>query len=260
MAKMRDELMTRPVHPWAAFQEAVAENFDNLDPEVRSRILRDEVISDREMRDAGQERVDPNGYDLSIIGKDVVAKTAKGEVVGRAIHFGKVRDVDGVYKRTVLVHVPSSGSIYAALPSDVRPAAAEDRERMQAEITMAQKLRHVAERVVGETKERRAKVVRGSHLVDEMLATAVARGLPTDDKSGFVMIGGPKGPRVYLAKKGGRADLSCFCIAHPGVREISEEEAREKHLGKVRGQIDFDRPDADVMEAWSAVLDALGAK
>lgn len=243
------------------FSEALRNSdFNLLDDETKSYFLSRYVAADRRMVELGQADVvwDGNIPIEKLINNEVVAKTERGEVVGKAITFGKIDD-GGVVKRTVLVHVPSSGSVYEVFGRNVRLAEAEDLTRMRTEITMAQRL-VVANRNVEEmVKAKRSKRVNGSHLVDRMMSVVKQRKLAVDDKAGYHKIfGNEKGVCVYLAKKGGRADLSGFCVEHPAVIPLSEEEAKAKHLGKVRGQVDFNRPDELVMEAWDVVLGRLG--
>jgi len=53
---------------------------------------------------------------------------------------------------------------------------------------------------------------------------------------------------------------SGFNLDLPGIKQISETEAKEKHLGKVRGQIDFSQADEVVLETFSAALKKLQAE
>lgn len=235
-------------------------DFHYLDDETRSRILTKDVTYDRIMFERGETRVVWDGPvpEEQLINREVAAQTEKGEVVGKAIYFGKVEDA-GVFKRTVLVHVPSSGSVYEVVGRNVRLATDDDRTRMHTEIKMAGKLQAANTRAEEMVKAKRAKRVVGSHLVDAMMLKVKERKLAVDDKAGYHKIfGDAKGVCVYLAKKGGRADLSGFCVEDPAVISLTAEEARAKHLGKVRGQIDFDRDDQAIMRAWDAILERLG--
>lgn len=110
-------------------------------------------------------------------------------------------------------------------------------------------------------KERQERVVKGSHLTSKLLDMAnalVPSGVKLEDKSGFTKVtGATKGRSVYVAKKGGRVDISGFAIEADAVKQISEKEARDKHLGKVRGQLDFARSDDEVLAAFGAALEEL---
>jgi hypothetical protein len=92
-----------------------------------------------------------------------------------------------------------------------------------------------------------------------MLELARERNLPIEHmKSGFFKIGtGPK--RIYVAESASglarRVDLSGFVLNHPVVRRISREAAKTGHLGNVLGQIDFDKPPHQALEAICLALD-----
>lgn len=131
---------------------------------------------------------------------------------------------------------------------------------------MAEKLKAAGEKAEKQKAVRRERQVRGSHLVktsegvDGPLVTKPRdAGLEVDEKSGFLKItGATKGRAIYVAKKGGRVDLSGFTVQASAVKQITEEEARDKHLGKVRGQLDFTQADADVLAAFDLALAELG--
>jgi hypothetical protein len=125
-----------------------------------------------------------------------------------------------------------------------------------------ERLRAAGKKVETERAERKTKTVKGGHLKDAFLEKAkLTDGLNVEEKSGFYKITGPtKGRTVYLATKGGRVDLSGFSVDHPAVVQISAEEAKEKHIGKVRGQLDFEQDDEAVTAAFSAALVELSAE
>jgi hypothetical protein len=126
---------------------------------------------------------------------------------------------------------------------------------------MAEKLAAAGEKAEAQKNTRRERVVKGSHLLPALTEQAKAAGLTIEDKSGFLKVnGGVKGKNVYIAKKGGRVDLSGFTVEAAAVKQISEQDAREKHLGKVRGQLDFNKSDDEVLSAFSSALTALAAK
>lgn len=106
--------------------------------------------------------------------------------------------------------------------------------------------------------ERRERTVKGAHLLNTLKETAEKAGLEIVEKSGFFQIlGASKGRRVYLAKKGGRVDLSGFSVEDEAITQISETEARDKHLGKVRGMLNFDCSDEQVLAAYGLALTKL---
>jgi hypothetical protein len=59
--------------------------------------------------------------------------------------------------------------------------------------------------------------------------------------------------RLYVFKGQLRVDVSGFSFDHPGLRRISDDESRDMHLGKVRGQVLF----GDRQAAISAFTKAL---
>lgn len=236
-------------------------DFRSLDPETQTRVLSSWVDASRQMQEAGQRAPvwECSIPEVEVINHEITAKTEVGEIVGKAVYFGIVRDVDGVFKRTVIVHVPSSGSIFSVPSRNVRLAGADDHDRLRNEMRMASALAASTSTVAQIVRTRRQARVGGSHLLEPMLDAARSKGLVIDDKSGFHKIfGNRKKVCVYLSKKGGRADLSGFCIDDPAVVPMSAEEAKEKHLGKVRGQVDFSADDRLVVAAWDRILVELG--
>jgi len=126
----------------------------------------------------------------------------------------------------------------------------------EANTEMEQKLDAAGKKAEKQQAEKRAKEVKGSHLLPTMTELVKTAGLLCEEKSGFLKVqaDGVKGKRVYIARKGGRVDLSGFSITADAVRQISETEAQEKHMGKVRGQLDFEKSDAEVLAAFNTAL------
>jgi hypothetical protein len=123
---------------------------------------------------------------------------------------------------------------------------------------MGEKLKKAGKKAEQQKAARRERTVKGSHLLPQLLSEDRIKGLSTEDKSGFTKIlGKQKGRAIYVAKKGGRVDLSGFTVESPAVAQISEEDARQKHLGKVRGQLDFNQADDAVLSAYDAALEIL---
>lgn len=123
---------------------------------------------------------------------------------------------------------------------------------------MAEKLVAAGKQAEEAKAARRERTVKGSHLLEALIQRATTAGFVITDKSGFIKISGStKGRKVYVARKGGRVDGSGFAVEHAALLPVSEEEAREKHIGKVRCQIDFDQDDASVLSAYDALLAAL---
>ena len=127
--------------------------------------------------------------------------------------------------------------------------------------TLRERLEAAGKKVVEQKAARRERTVKGSHLNTKFIELAQAQGLTVDEMSGFVKLtGSDKSKRVLIAKKGGRVDLSGFTVELGAVRQISETEAREKHLGKVRGQLDFEKTDEEVLSAFTAALEVVAKK
>lgn len=123
---------------------------------------------------------------------------------------------------------------------------------------MTNTLKEAGTKAVTEKKERQMRVVKGAHLKDKMIESATAAGLTSEEKSGFLKFSaGVKGKNLYLARKGGRVDLSGFTAEATAIKQISEKEAQEKHLGKVRGTIDFEQADDVVLAAFTAAIEAV---
>lgn len=120
---------------------------------------------------------------------------------------------------------------------------------------MAEKLENAGKKAEKQKAERRERTVKGSHLQTAFVTLAKETGLTYVEKSGFAQVQGKrKNHKVYIALKGGRVDFSGFSVQHEAVTQISEEEAKTQHLGRVRGSIDFDKSDEQVMEAFKAGL------
>lgn len=119
-------------------------------------------------------------------------------------------------------------------------------------------LKAAGEKAEAAKNARRERVVKGSHLLPKLKELATAAGLETKENSGFLKVnGGVKGKNVLIAKKGGRVDLSGFTVEAAAVTQLSEQEARDKHLGKVRAQLDFNKSDDEVLAAFSAAVEGL---
>ena len=91
-----------------------------------------------------------------------------------------------------------------------------------------------------------------------------ARGLPITDQSYYYRVG--RGRRVmHISRRDpvtrvdlkGLDDLSTHFRA---VRAIGEEEARRKHLGLVRGTLDFNRSESEILAAFDAALERIVAE
>lgn len=123
---------------------------------------------------------------------------------------------------------------------------------------MAEKLIAAGEKAVAQKAQSRERTVKGSHLLPAITEQVKAAGLQIEELTGYLKVSaGVKGKNLYIAKKGGKIDLSGFTMENSAIKQISEQEAREKHLGKVRGTIDFDKSDDEVLAAFTTVLSTL---
>jgi hypothetical protein len=96
---------------------------------------------------------------------------------------------------------------------------------------------------------------------DQIVARAQEMGLEVQEQSAFYKISKDR-KAVYVAKNKGalaRIDLAGFELQHPAVQALTEEEAKNLRLGKVRGQIMPKKlgSDEQVTEAVELALMAL---
>jgi hypothetical protein len=93
---------------------------------------------------------------------------------------------------------------------------------------------------------------------EKLLGIVEEMGLQAEPMAAFykVAVGGRA---VYIAKskKVARVDLSGFDIKHPAVTRITEADAKELKLGKVRGQINFEKTEERVLEAFRTSLEMM---
>lgn len=218
------------------------------------------------MKAAGRERPDWRGPvpENKILGADVAIPTDQGERRGRVICFGVVHMGGEEWERSVIVHVPASGTQHEVPGSAARLATPEDSDRIKGELEMAAKLAEASDAaqrgVASPAPDRpRKRGQRDPQLVTEMVALAKASANVKAVEEGgtnYKIVGLDLNKRIYLFKSQLRVDLSGFTVDHPAVRKISDEEARDMHLGKVRGQMLFDDR-ASALAAFELSLTAL---
>ncbi|MBV9125661.1 MAG: hypothetical protein JO112_20110 [Planctomycetes bacterium] len=251
------------------FTARLKEQLDSLSWQERNALLVRIGKMELKMRAAGTERPKWKGPlpEDKILGKDVVIPTEQGERRGRVICFGVLNTGgDQDWERSVIVHVPSSGTHHEGPGSAARLATPEDTQRMNEEVAMAQRLTEAAAAAQrgpadpnAALQRARKRGMRDPGLIEQMLAAARACNMVTavEEGSANYKISGPKGDRrVYLFKSQLRVDISGFTVDHPGVRKISEQEAKDMHLGKVRGQLTFDDR-TEALAAFEAALAGL---
>lgn len=124
---------------------------------------------------------------------------------------------------------------------------------------MATKLKAAGKKAEAQKAERRARTVKGSHLLEALETKAKSAGMNIEPQSGFLKVSAPnvKGRQIYIAKKGGKVNLAGFTVADKAIIQLTEEEARQKHLGKVRGTLDFNQTDEAVLHAYDKALKEL---
>lgn len=82
-------------------------------------------------------------------------------------------------------------------------------------------------------------------------ALILESGLPFLAQAGYVKVSGATGRNVYFArsKRCGRVNLSGFEVSMPGVLDLGD-----LSFGSVRQEIDFTRPEAEIIETVRDVL------
>lgn len=237
-------------------QEALETRERLLDQEQLSMTLTDWVKEDAAMKYEKSSAIWPYDFEMPKIGDRVLVN----EVVAVVCSYGLKRTSNG-FERCVWAKSNSGGTVRKITGDMMRFATPEDvkkSEKKQAEFT--KKLKEAAKKIEAETAEKREIRSGGSlSLVTPMLDIAKQMGLTCDDKSGFYKItGAQKGRAVYLAKRGGRVDISGFSVEDvPAVNVISAEEAKRRHLGKVRGQMLFDGSDETLVSSFKTVLERM---
>lgn len=249
-----------------SFSARLSQELSVLDWATRNEMLLNIGRQELRMKASGRERPTWNGPlpEAKMLGADVVIPTDQGERRGRVICFGVAYMGGEEWERSVIIHVPSSGTQHEGPGSSARLATPEDSERIRGELTMAARLAEAsdaAQRGVAtpapEKPRRRGQ--RDPKLVEEMVAKAKASNSVKAVEEGgtnFKIVGLDPSKRIYLFKSQLRVDLSGFTVDHVGVRKISDEEARDMHLGKVRGQFTFEDRNA-ALEAFDLALTSL---
>jgi len=84
-------------------------------------------------------------------------------------------------------------------------------------------------------------------------------GMTSEEQSAFYKISvGTRAAYVAKTKKVSRGDFSGFeGIKHPAVKRLTEQDAKDLKLGKVRAQLDFSKTDDRVLEAFRGSLEMM---
>ncbi len=124
---------------------------------------------------------------------------------------------------------------------------------------LKQKLADANKKAETQKKERRSRVVKGSNLTEQLVQLGRDAGLSVRENTGFYVLSGPAGKnvRVAIAKRGGVVDFLSFTVSSPAVRQVSREEAQQKHLGRVQGRIAFDGTDEETVAAFRLAVAVL---
>lgn len=204
-----------------------------------------------QMKSYGVDRPEWRGPipEEQMLGADVVIPTDQGERRGRVIFFGVLPAGTGAWERSVVVHVPASGTQHESPASASRLASLEEAERIQREMGMAGRLREAADAVERgrqaaldpNREKQRRRNFKDPRLIESLMERARASAaMVTDSPTNYKLTCKQNDRRIYVFKSQLRVDISGFSVSHPGIRTLTEEEARDMHLGKVRGQLLFD--------------------
>lgn len=120
------------------------------------------------------------------------------------------------------------------------------------------KLENAGKKAEEQKAEKQTRTVKGAHLHEDIKSLVKASGLEIVENTGFLkVVGNGNKNKLLIAVKGGRVDLSGFTIESPAVIQVSEADAKAKHLGKVRGFVNFDAADAEVLSVVSQAIEVL---
>lgn len=245
------------------FSSRLIQEMDPLSPEERADLFVRIGRMEQKMRAEGKDRPVWKGPlpEHEILGREVTIETDKGTRVGRAIYFGIV-PMGGEWERSVIVHVPASGTNHEAPGSAAKVAGPSELERMAREGEMADRLRVVASKPIGPPRK---PVKRGPRVSKDMGLLARLKELAErnhnvrsieETPTCWKITGADKDRRLYLFRNQMRCNIAGFTLEHPAVKGLTVEQAREMHLGSVRGQINFEDA-AAAEEAFSLALAAM---
>lgn len=246
------------------FSSRLTREMSALSPEERMDLLVRIGRMEQKMRAEGQDRPVWKGPlpENEILGREVSIETDRGTRIGRTICFGIVQS-GGEWERSVIVHVPASGTNHEAPGSSARVAGPSELERMAREGEMAERLRVVASRPIGPPKKaikRGPRISRNLSLLERLRDMAHGhRNVWNVEETPtcWKITGADRSRRLYLYRSQMRCNIAGFSLRHPAVVELTVDQAREMHLGSVRGQIKFEDAMA-AEEAFSLALAEMG--
>lgn len=175
----------------------------------------------------------------------VSVMTDKGRIVGPLHH------IDETSGRAFVNHI-SSGSVVSGPVQSVRPASDDEKQVADAHVTWA--------RVMTESQSKISDAlssVENARRAEKLLDMARSMGMSVREAGCFYKISDPGAHgSIYLSKNCKRIDISDMTVDHHLVREISEDEARARRLGKIRAQaVDIKADELD--DLWKACLKEL---
>lgn len=96
--------------------------------------------------------------------------------------------------------------------------------------------------------------------IEKLKAIVDAHGLKMEPMSAFYKVEAG-GRRMYVTrtKRVSRVDLSGFHFTHPAVVTLDDDDRREKRMGRVEAQLDFNRKEEQVLEAFHTALSFMQA-
>ncbi len=222
-----------------------------LSPAERAELIARIDLMDVRMRASGQERPIWRGPASvpEVLGRELTIETDHGTRIGRAICFGIV-PVGFQFERSVIVHVPASGTQFEVPGSQARLADQSDLARKTNEERMSYRLAIAASSPSVPVSRRPARlgqrIKNDPKLIERLLGLAMSSPnvqLPIEEGIACHKIRATIGSRrIYLFRSQMRCNLGGFTLAHPAVRSLTPAEAHGMHLGSVRGQINFEDP------------------
>jgi len=178
-----------------------------------------------------------------LYGSSVIVSTEHGQMIGTLLADTYMNGGAMAVVRAAVVYIPSSGSIVQTPLTQVRSATSEEAGALDESVRMSVKVRESEQKIVQESR-----IKSKGDFIEGLL-----QGLPYQEVGGFYRVDGPAKRTLYLSKNARRIDLTGFCIDHPLVNPISEEQAKVRKLGRVRGQA-LDIAVDNLTDLWVACL------
>lgn len=104
-------------------------------------------------------------------------------------------------------------------------------------------------------RQNRFRRIKGLHLLEKLPDLARELGFDVEEMSVFFKIKGrAKDRAIYVSRRGSNVALAGFSIDGPAFAKVPEEEARRRHLGRVKARLSLTLPDDEVLAAYRAAL------